>query len=77
MIVEFIEERHGKINDVRVFLSPPSLKSEIIDKRLTLLDIGFKGGLKESPETAVIYYDFKVESRDALLGFTTNASEEI
>ena len=66
-----IEERHGKIFELRLFLSPPSLKTEILDNRLKLRDLGFKGALKHAPEEVLLYYDYKVSSTDPLLNFST------
>eukprot|EP00455_Lapot_gusevi_P045409 TRINITY_DN5803_c0_g3_i2.p1 TRINITY_DN5803_c0_g3~~TRINITY_DN5803_c0_g3_i2.p1 ORF type:complete len:155 (+),score=23.58 TRINITY_DN5803_c0_g3_i2:67-531(+) len=73
-IASMIEARHGRIRDLRLFTSPPSLKNEITDTSITLSDIGIKGGPRDAPEQSTLFYDFKSAISDPLLSFSLNAS---
>ena len=69
-IATMIEARHGKMADLRMFTSPPSLKSEITNLGMRLADLGYKGGAREHPENCVLFYDYKAEVGEPLLSFS-------
>lgn len=65
-----IEARHGSVEEIRLFSSPPSLKTELVDRSLKLSDLGYKGADVEHPEVMILYYDYKATVGDPLLAFT-------
>lgn len=64
-----IEERHGRITDLRLYRNPPSEKNEIkqSDWVTTLDKLGITGGPKEDNIKAIFYFDFTPARSDALL----------
>jgi hypothetical protein len=70
-ICTLIEARHNKIDELRLFTSPPSLKSEITNLSMRLSDLGYKGGAKEHPENCVLFYDYRAEVGNPLLSFSS------
>jgi hypothetical protein len=71
-IATMIEARHGKVADLRLFSSPPSLQSEITNLALRLEDLGYKGSAPEHPENMILFYDYKASVGDSLLAFSSS-----
>jgi hypothetical protein len=41
-VTVLIEQHHGRAEEIRLFMSPPSLKSEITNLNTRISDMGFK-----------------------------------
>jgi hypothetical protein len=69
-IMRKIAEKHGRIDDLKLYRSPPDEKSVFTDEdlTLTLADHGFLGGPKEDDEEKyTVFYDFRPALSDPLL----------
>ena len=66
-----IKERHGRVNNLKVYLGTVSPQTELTNDMATLEELGIEGSPKSEinePEEVVLYYDFKpFEHNDPLL----------
>lgn len=58
-VVRRVEERHGHVARLKVYRDPPNAANEVRDFALTLADLGVRGGPRDRPGKAVLYYDFR------------------
>eukprot|EP00462_Mataza_sp_D1_P002892 CAMPEP_0175098672 /NCGR_PEP_ID=MMETSP0086_2-20121207/5995_1 /TAXON_ID=136419 /ORGANISM="Unknown Unknown, Strain D1" /LENGTH=173 /DNA_ID=CAMNT_0016372365 /DNA_START=14 /DNA_END=535 /DNA_ORIENTATION=+ len=65
-IARMIEEKHGRISELKLYRSPPDEKN-ILDPDLTLAEMGIHGGAKEDEEKFTIFYNYKPAVSEPLL----------
>ncbi len=57
-LVRMVEERHGRVEHLRIFAGSPVDQNEVRDLHLSLASLGVLGGPRSEPARATLFYDF-------------------
>lgn len=66
-IGRLIEEKHGRVASLQLYMSPPHEQNMIRDMRTKLRDLGLNGGTVEEPSEITLFYEFTTPETSPIL----------